>query len=75
MLYRLGDQYLKIKRLHRVRKLKNTEADWPLDIIVRFQLYEETAEIWGKMRGRPPIKYEVTELQIFTDLGPETLAR
>lgn len=40
-----------------------------------YQLYEDKAEIWGKMRGKPPIKYEGAELQIFTDLAPETLSR
>lgn len=27
------------------------------------------------MRGRPPLKYEEVDLQIFTDLAPETLGR
>lgn len=50
------EKCLKIERIHRVRKPKNIAADRPRDIIVRFQTYEEKAEIWGKMRGRPPIK-------------------
>lgn len=69
------DERLKIDRNHRVRKLKNIIADRPRDILVRFQTYEEKAEIWCKMRGRPPIRYEGVELQIFADLAPETLAR
>lgn len=42
---------------------------------MRFRRYQDKAKIWGKIRGRPPIKYEGVDLQIFTDLAPETLAR
>lgn len=65
----------KIERIHRVGKPKNTEADWPRDITVRFRFFKDKAEIWEKMRRKPPIKYERSELQFFTDLAPETLAR
>lgn len=65
------DDRLKFNRIHRVRKPKNIAVNHPRDILVRFQKYEEKAEIWGKMRGRSPIKYEGVELQIFAG----TLAR
>lgn len=69
------NERLKIDRIHWVRKPKNITTDGPRDILVRFQKYVEKAEIWGKMRGRPLIRYEGAELQIFADLAPETLAR
>lgn len=39
------DECLKIDRIHWVRKPKQIAADRPRDIIVRFQKYEEKAEI------------------------------
>lgn len=66
---------LKIKRIHWIRKPQNIATDLPRDVLVRFQLYEEKAQIWGEMRRRPPLKYEGVDLQLFTDLAPETLAR
>lgn len=43
---------LKIERVHRIRKPQNISADLPRDVIVRFQLYEEKAQIWGKSEDK-----------------------
>lgn len=63
-----------LKRVHRIRKPQSISTDLPRDIIVRFQLYEEKAKIWGNMKERPLLKYDGVDL-VFTDLAPETLAR
>lgn len=68
-------EFPKIERTHRVGKLFNSDHQRPRDIIIRFRYYEDKALILSKMRGKPPVKFEGSEIQIYTDLASETLAR
>ena len=66
---------IRIERVHRVGNPQRTRSDRARDVIIRFRLYEDKEIVWKKLRGQPPIVYEGTELQIFSDLSLETLAR
>ena len=66
---------LKIERVHRVGKMREGGGKWPRDVIVRFRYFEDKDEIWSKLRRKPPLCYDGTDIQIFTDLAWETLAR
>ncbi|XP_040181176.1 meiosis-specific nuclear structural protein 1-like [Rana temporaria] len=65
---------LKIERVHRVGNPQQIERYGPRDVIVRFRNYVDKAEIWGRLRGKS-LRYRDIELQIFSDLSKETLAR
>lgn len=65
----------RIERVQRIRRPKSIPTEVLRDIIIRFQSYEEKTQIWGIMRGKPPLKYESAKLQIFPDLSHETLRR
>lgn len=66
---------LKIDRVHRIRKPPNLRDEVPRDVIVKFHQFEDKAKIWSKLRGAHPVKYNNQEIQIFSDLSVETLAR
>lgn len=67
------DEDLKIDRVHRVRKTPGRREEIPRDVIVKFHLYEDKTRIWGIVVS--PVKFENTDLQIFSDLSAGTLAR
>ena len=66
---------LKIERVHRVGIPQMKDRYGPRDVVVRFKNYVDKAEIWRRLRGKPPLRYRETDLQIFSDLSKETLAR
>lgn len=69
------DSDLKIDRVHRIRKPHNLRGDTPRDIIVKFHQFEDKANIWARLRGARPIKFNNQEIQIYSDLSAGTLAR
>ena len=66
---------IRIERVHRVGNPQRANAERTRDVIVRFRLYEDKEKVWKKLRGQSPIVFEGIELQIFSDLSAETLAR
>ena len=66
---------LKIERVHRVGNPQQIGKYGPRDVIVRFKNYVDKEEIWRSLRGKPPLRYRDIELQVFSDLSKETLAR
>ena len=70
-----AEEPLKIERVHRVGRIRGGGGNWPRDIIVRFRYFEDKAVVWSKLRRKPPLSYDGAEIQIFTDLAWETLAR
>ena len=66
---------LKIERVHRLGRIREGGDKWARDIIVRFSYFEDKAEIWSKLRRKPSLSYDGSEIQVFTDLAWETLAR
>lgn len=65
----------RIERVHRIRRPQGIPTEVPRDIIVRFHYFEDKAQIWGRLKKMPPIKYGCATLQIFADLSHETLMR
>ncbi|CAI9586941.1 unnamed protein product, partial [Staurois parvus] len=47
----------------------------PRDILVKFYELRDKEKIWKKIKGKPVIKYEGGDTQIYADLAPETLWR
>lgn len=75
-LFDIGvEEFPNIEKVHWVGKSDITKADRSRDIIVRFRFYEDKAKIWVKLRGKAPLQHEGSEIQVFADLAPETLAR
>lgn len=48
---------IKIERVHKIRKLPYLSKEVPRDIIMRFQNYEDKAEIWEKLRGMTTLEF------------------
>lgn len=74
-LGRNKEEDLKLDRVHRIRKPPNIKEDTPRDIIVRFHQYEDKNKIWKSLRGVQAVKYNNSDIQIFSDLSARTLAR
>ena len=66
---------IRIERVHRVGNPQRASSERTRDVIIRFRLYEDKEIVWKKLRGQPPIVLDGMELQIFSDLSAETLAR
>ena len=66
---------LKIERAHRIRRARERAQEYPRDIIVRFESWEEKNQLWRKLRGKSPLEFDQHNIQIYQDLSQETLRR
>lgn len=70
-----GRDFPKIERVHRVGRFDAKRTERSRDIIVRFSFYEDKENLWIKLRGKTPLKYEEARVLVFADLAKDTLAR
>lgn len=75
MLGREATEILKLDRVHRITRYQSQVEDKPRDVIKRFYYAEEKSKIMEGIRTAAEISYDGSELQIFSDLSTETLAR
>lgn len=75
LLGRAVTEKFEIERVHRIRKPSHLPRETPRDVIVRFYRSKVKAQIWEKLRRRPPLRYKGADLKVFADVSQETLAR
>lgn len=75
MLGREAAEILKLDRVHKIIRYQSQADDRPRDVIVRFHFFEEKSKIIENIQKTAGISNEGTELQVFSDLSAETMAR